>query len=333
MALHIRVLGEAGRDNVVHLVSDSGQSLTKLLFDCGDGCLNELAVSELQSIDVALFSHYHIDHVAGFDTLLRHNYNRSEGHLTLVGPDETFRVLHHRLRGFTWNLVETATGAIELREFKQGRLARAVFRTCERFETAAEAETQQFDGTVYRDRNLSIHAIELDHGCVCAGYKVIEHDRQNVDTEQIRSLGLQPGPWIQELKSSDSGDSTRIEIDGQRYELGHLRERLIRRTAGESFAYLTDFRVPNECSRNELVEFIRGVDVLVCENNYCDDDFELAAKNFHLTSSEVGHLARQANVKRLILFHISARYPREAWGQQLAEVRRHFPAAEWPSTW
>jgi len=35
---------------------DSGQAVSKLLFDCGDGCLWQLAFGEVQTIDNLFFS-------------------------------------------------------------------------------------------------------------------------------------------------------------------------------------------------------------------------------------------------------------------------------------
>ncbi|MEZ6079250.1 MAG: hypothetical protein R3C56_27345 [Pirellulaceae bacterium] len=55
---------------------------------------------------------------------------------------------------------------------------------------------------------------------------------------------------------------------------------LLKSTPGASFAYLTDFR-PNDVGTEELVAFIKHVDVLVQENSYANQDLDLAAKNPH----------------------------------------------------
>jgi ribonuclease Z len=80
---------------------DTGQRVQRLLFDCGEECQRELPVAEIQAIDALFFSHLHVDHVAGFDTFLRHNYNRDGGPVQIFGPPGTATTLQHRFRGFS----------------------------------------------------------------------------------------------------------------------------------------------------------------------------------------------------------------------------------------
>ena len=40
MTIDYRVLGMPGRDNALLATVDSGQSLHRLLFDCGEGCVS-----------------------------------------------------------------------------------------------------------------------------------------------------------------------------------------------------------------------------------------------------------------------------------------------------
>jgi ribonuclease Z len=68
MALQYTVLGDPGRDNAVLIRLDSGQKVSRLLFDCGEGCLSSLPIADVQAIDHVLFSHFHMDHVSGFDS-------------------------------------------------------------------------------------------------------------------------------------------------------------------------------------------------------------------------------------------------------------------------
>ena len=42
MAIKFEVLGNPGRDNAVYAQVDSGQAVTRLLFDCGYGCLDSM---------------------------------------------------------------------------------------------------------------------------------------------------------------------------------------------------------------------------------------------------------------------------------------------------
>ena len=71
MSISYQILGQPGRDNALFVEINTGQSIHRLQFDCGEACLRDLPVSQIQAIDGLLFSHFHIDHVAGFDSYLR----------------------------------------------------------------------------------------------------------------------------------------------------------------------------------------------------------------------------------------------------------------------
>ncbi len=71
MSMSFQVLGDAGRDNALLVTIDSGQSVARLLFDCGDGCLNQAPFADTLAIDHLFFSHLHMDRVAGFDAFFR----------------------------------------------------------------------------------------------------------------------------------------------------------------------------------------------------------------------------------------------------------------------
>src|ERR1700740_2472188 len=104
MPLSFQVLGDPGRDNALLVSIDSGQAVSRLLFDCGDGCLGQLPFGEVQAIDHLFFSHLHMDHVGGFDSFFRATFSRRDRPNVLWGPPETARIMQGRLRGYLWNL-------------------------------------------------------------------------------------------------------------------------------------------------------------------------------------------------------------------------------------
>ena len=83
MAIEWQILGRAGADNALHVVVDSGQSRESFLFDCGEGVLDSLRPGEVQSVAYLAFSHFHMDHVSGFDGFFRLNYNRPDAPVTV----------------------------------------------------------------------------------------------------------------------------------------------------------------------------------------------------------------------------------------------------------
>jgi ribonuclease BN (tRNA processing enzyme) len=71
---------------------------------------------------------------------------------------------------------------------------------------------------------------------------------------------------------------------------------------GHSMAYVTDTTASQDAA---YVNSIRGVDVLLHECYFADDQAELAEKTGHSTASRVAEVARKAAVGRLILVHMN----------------------------
>jgi ribonuclease Z len=70
-----------------------------------------------------------------------------------------------------------------------------------------------------------------------------------------------------------------------------------------SYAYCSDTRYSEE-----LVEYIRGVDVLYHESTFLDDQRERAAETYHSTARQAARIAQLAGVRKLVLGHYSSRY-------------------------
>ena len=71
------------------------------------------------------------------------------------------------------------------------------------------------------------------------------------------------------------------------------------RAAGRSLAYVTDTTVDGT-----YTEFIREADVLVHECNFSDDLAEWCERTGHSHTSQTAALARDADVRRMILMHV-----------------------------
>ncbi|MCH5375840.1 MAG: MBL fold metallo-hydrolase, partial [Planctomycetes bacterium] len=312
----------------------SGQSQHRLLFDCGEGCLSKIPIAQIQAIEAVFFSHFHIDHIAGFDTFLRMNWSRPDAPVRIFGPPGAIEILHHRLRGYTWNLVAGLPGDWIIADVGDGYLRRSSFLTCEGFQTEHRLDdSAATDGPVCRGDCFEIRAHTLDHGIPCLAYAIREDDRVNVDTDALRELGLQPGPWLKTIKDEATDVDASVSIAGRDYSVRDLRRRLLISSPGRSVAYVTDFLLETEADEDRLVEFLSDCQTLVCENNYRDADADLARKNYHMTSSDVARLASRVEPDELVLFHVSDRYDVQAWRQQLAEVRQRFDRAAFPREW
>jgi ribonuclease Z len=330
MAIRFRVLGAAGRDNALHVEIDSGHAVRRLLFDCGEGCLSALTAAEVQLIDHVFFSHFHMDHVAGFDGFFRMNFAREGEQNRIWGPPGTGKILHHRFRSYLWNLHENLGAIWRVSDIGETAIRTWRYELPEAFETAHEEAAVVREGLmIWDDEDFIVEAMALDHLTVSMAYKVTEKTRWNIDSQRLVALGLKPGRWLKSLKDPVALPDDAV-VEGRR--AGELRAELLAPTPGDSVAYLTDFLL-DEAAAEKLVPWLAGCRHVVCESQYRAADLELALKNYHMTSVQVASLARDAGVEELVLFHVSGRYVAEERAALLAEARGVFPAARFPDGW
>lgn len=332
MSIEYRVLGLPGRDNALFVRLSTGQAIYRFLFDCGQGCVDPLGRSEIQAIDHLLFSHFHIDHISGFDAFFRATYYRTSQPNVVWGPPEATQVMHARFRGVTWNLQEGMPGRWHIHAIHPENIERRYADLEDGFSRLHVNRNLRFNGILLDEPAFSLAAIHLDHGIPSIGYLLREKPKLNIDDDELRSLGLEPGPWLQTIKRSSMPDEPLLEVGGRMFEPVALRKRLLRETPGESIAYLTDFLMTDDI-RGKLVELLRGCTTFVCESTYRRDDAELAERNFHLTSTQTAELARDANVGRLVIIHVSDRYRPEEWLALLKEAHKVFPNTVFPEEW
>ncbi len=334
MSIREILLGNPGADNALLATVDTGQSLHRILFDCGEGCLNSLKQSEIQSIEHLCFSHFHMDHVSGFDTFFRHNYNRPDGPVQVWGPEHSVEVMGNRFRSFTWNLHKNQPGEWIICELRGEAIHGSRFRTREAFAEAHELPQKSLERrTLFSRPEFRIEVMALPHHTIQSlAYRIVESDRIKICPDALKRSGLNPGKWLQEITISDYEEGQMIEVDGQSLSLKKLREDLLTRSAGESIAYLTDFCIEKDTDAwQEAVEWLSGTDKLVVECQYHSRDQSLADRNGHMTATAVGRLAADSKVGQVMLMHLSRRYSQEEWAELLAEVQAEFPRASFPT--
>lgn len=301
-----------------------------LLFDLGD--ISGLSAGRLLKITDVFVSHAHLDHFVGFDDLLRVLLGRPKG-LRLYGPPGFIGHVEGKLRGYTWNLVEGYTLAIEVHEVHSDRMVLARFSCPEGFLRRDEPVPRPFDGMVLEEPHFLVRATLLDHRIPCLAFALEETVHLNVDKARLDRLGLPVGPWLMDLKRAvraGAPDDYPIRIawraGGERVErtlpLGDLRHEVIRQSPGQKLAYVTDV-VDSPENAEKIVKLSWGADVLYCEAAYPERDRDRAAARFHLTAAQAGGLAAEAQVRRLAVFHFSPKY-RNCPGELLDEAMAAF---------
>jgi ribonuclease Z len=322
MALELRVIGKRGQDTAVLVTVDTGQHISRLLLDCGNGIIPRIPYADSSGIQHLLFSHYHMDHVAGFDGYFRRHYDRADFINHIWGPPGTGVIMGHRFQGFVWNLIGDRQSTWLCHDIHASEVTTLRHELAEAF-TQAHDEGSCERSPLIQGVGFQVQAITLDHGIPSIGYVIREEDRVNVDVPKLKELGLKPGPWLRLMQTEQS-----VEIDGSTRDAAELREQLLLRSKGQSMAFLTDFIAEDQAEQQRIANQLGHVDTLICECQYAAEDAELARKNSHMTSEWVGQLAAEAQPGRLLLTHFSDRYPPKIWDEMVGEVRRHFAKAE-----
>lgn len=282
-----------------------------MLFDLGD--LAPLTPRELLRVSHAFVSHAHMDHVAGFDRLLRLRLHRP-GPLTLTGPEGFVRQTENRLGAFSWNLLNATSVDFRLavRDFDGRRItAAAEFRAREAFRRRDLPPPDPGEGLVLAEDDLRIEAEALDHGIPSLAFALQESRRVNVWRSGLDALGLPVGPWLQAAKTAlraCAPDDLRVAVPGHGdWALGHLRDRVFRVAPGQRVAYVTD-AADTPANRARILRLARDCDHLFIEAAFAEAERDRARATAHLTARAAGEIARAARARRVTSFHHSARY-------------------------
>ncbi len=284
-----------------------------LLFDCGD--LHPLGHRERLKLRAVFLSHAHIDHIAGFDGLLR-SFLYEPRELLLCGPPGIAAQLGHRLAGTTWNLLEGYPCVLRVREWGEvaGRQVRFAARTGFQPE---ELEPAPCPGGLLLERpGYRVRAVPLEHGNILSlAFCLEEPLHVAIHKEALLALGLAPGLWLTRFKDAlragaagDRNIGVPLAAGGERdWPLAELAAAIAHCERGMKLCYVTDAS-PSAANLEAIVALARDAHLLAIEATFAQADFARARDRNHLTAHLAGNLARRAGAARLLLFHHSPRY-------------------------
>lgn len=304
-----RLVNEPFSDPGVYL--DFRYGRRAILFDLGD--VSPLSSRELLRVSHAFISHTHVDHIAGFDRLFRLCLHRPSP-LTLIGPSGFTDQIEHRIRSFTWNLLDENSVDFCLRamDYDGVRLVKAAeFHAREAF-TRRDLSPPGFqDGVAWMEEDFRIEAVALDHGIPSLAFALKEVLQVNVWRGVLAEMGVSPGPWLNEAKRAvrrGLPDDHPIALsDHDKIRLGDLKHRALRVAPGQIVAYVTD-AAPHAQNRAKILKLAEKADQLFIEAVFLERDRPLAEASRHLTAWDAGAIAREAGVRHVVPFHHSARY-------------------------
>lgn len=151
-------------------------------------------------------------------------------------------------------------------------------------------------GDVLRMDGYQVEALETRHSVPSLGYCLKEDLRLGrFNRDAAMDLGIPPGPLFGRLQHGQS-----VEVDGKMIQpdqvMGPPRP-------GRKIVYTGDTR---PCRTVEVAS--HGADLLIHDCALADDMADWAKETKHSTAGEAAQVAKCANVRKLVLTHISSRY-------------------------
>jgi ribonuclease Z len=259
-----------------------------ILLDCGEGTQQRMIQAKIgYRRNVKIFiSHMHGDHVLGLPGILQTlSLFDFKSPLQLYGPPG--------LQRFITMIMETL-----------------------KFKLTFPLLIQEIDeGTIYQDKEYSIHAIWVEHSIPTLAYALIEQERPGkFSPEKAHLLKVPQGPLWSKLQHGETitiGDGVVVTPN---QIVGSSRR-------GRKIVYSGDTR---PC--DNIVKLAKNADLLIYEATFSDEYKETASENMHSTPSQAAIIAKTAKVKHLILTHISPRF--DNMDVFLRAAKKIFPSTE-----
>ncbi len=277
------------------------------MFDLG--FTTSLSPKDILKTTNIFVSHTHIDHFIGFDNILRICLKK-ETPLELYGPEGFADCVEGKLRSYTWNLIRDYPLILNVSEIKERFIKKAVFKAEHAFRRQ-DLGTAAFNGILTKDFFCKVSTTILDHQVPCLAFSLEEDYHINIDKAKLNNLNLPVGPWLRELKTAirENKLNSVCTVEDKTFTFSELRD-VANITKGQKISYVVDALGSEENIEN-IIELVKGADVLYIETYFLDKDKDRAIDRYHLTAKEAGRIAREAGVGKLEAIHFSPRYMNE----------------------
>jgi len=274
MSLRVIFLGTAGsvptpkRSLPAIVIQRKGELL---IFDCGEGIQRQMIQASVgfHRRTKIFITHMHGDHVLGLPGLLQTMALLDrERKLKIYGPSGIEAFVRAIQQTVQFNL----TFPLEIREVKDANIV------CE-------------------ENEYEIHAVWADHVVPTLAYALIEKPRPGrFNLEKAKALGIPEGPLWSKLQHGSAVKLPNGRVVKSEEVVGPQRP-------GRKIVYSGDTR-PTE----NVAELALNADLLIHDGTFDDELTDKAYEDGHSTASQAAETANKAEVKWLILTHVSARY-------------------------
>ena len=244
----------------------------RFLIDCGEGTQRQILRSGIgfRRLNRILITHGHLDHILGLAGLLSTLIRwESMDELEIYGGKWALDRIYDLVYGIVLRGEEPPV-PIHLIDLKPG-----VF---------------------FEDKDFTISAFPVSHrGPDCYGFIFQETARRPFLADKAEALGIPP--------SAERADLVRgLPVTLADGRVIHPEDVLGPDIPGARYVHIGDVG-----RTDTLLPYVRDAHALVIEATYLNDEADLARQFGHMTAAGAAHLAAEADVKTLILSHISRR--------------------------
>jgi ribonuclease Z len=275
MSIRVTFLGTAGsiptqaRSLSAVLIKRQNE---QLMFDCGEGVQRQMIKAKVgfHKETKIFISHMHGDHVLGLPGLLQTMaLMNRQKKLEIYGPEGTKQFLECVRETLQFGL----TFPVEIHEI--------------------------YDiGVVCDEKDYVVEAAKSNHVIPSFAYAFVEKPRPGkFYPEKARAQGVPEGELWSKLQQGDTVKLSNGRVICPADVMGSPRQ-------GRKIVYTGDTR-----PFKGFAKFAAGADLVIHDSTLDDTLSEKAEVDGHSTPSQAGQQAKKAKAKKLILTHISARYP------------------------
>ena len=273
--MKVTVLGSQGAIPKVGLFSSSlvlNVSRTNILIDCCEGAQFQLRKNKikLSKIEIILISHAHGDHYFGLIGLISTlSLMKRDKKLTLFCPLSVLKIVQAHLKYSNMNLS---------------------------YELEMKVLNNQSRIKILDNNQFSIYAFPLKHSVYTNGFLIREKEKKRkLILEKALENNIDKIYFNKLTKRENVINNDGVEINYMDVTKPAEKPR--------AFAYCSD-----TAYFDELINYIKGVDLLYCETTFLKKDKDKAALTLHSTTLDAAKLAKKGRVKKLLIGHFSSRY-------------------------
>ena len=247
-------------------------SRTNILIDCCEGAQFQLRKNKikLSKIEIILISHAHGDHYFGLIGLISTlSLMKRDKKLTLFCPLSVLKIVQAHLKYSNMNLS---------------------------YELEMKVLNNQSRIKILDNNQFSIYAFPLKHSVYTNGFLIREKEKKRkLILEKALENNIDKIYFNKLTKRENVINNDGVEINYMDVTKPAEKPR--------AFAYCSD-----TAYFDELINYIKGVDLLYCETTFLKKDKDKAALTLHSTTLDAATLAKKGRVKKLLIGHFSSRY-------------------------